>query len=82
MHVGQKQLPITLVLTTPIFERKFYTEFDVFYRLKSKMLATRIHSLPSTFGAVLPQENINEQDTRGFELMLGHANKIGKLVTT
>lgn len=63
-----------------IFNRKFYTEVDVFYRLKSKMLATRAHSLPSTFGASLPEENINKQDTRGFELMLGHANKIGNLI--
>lgn len=63
-----------------IFNRKFYTEFDVFYRLKSKMLATRAQSLPSTFGASLPVENINKQDTRGFELMLGHANKIGNLI--
>ncbi|MGQ8335573.1 TonB-dependent receptor [Sunxiuqinia sp. A32] len=63
-----------------IYNRKFYTEVDVFYRLKSKMLATRIHSLPSTFGAALPQENINKQDTRGFELMLGHANKIGDFI--
>ena len=63
-----------------IFNRKFYTEFDVFYRLKSKMLATRAQSLPSTFGATLPEENINKQDTRGFELMVGHANKIGDLI--
>lgn len=63
-----------------IFNRKFYTEFDVFYRLKSKMLATRAQSLPSTFGASLPEENINKQNTRGFELMLGHANKVGDLI--
>ena len=63
-----------------IYNRKFYAEFDAFYRLKSKMLATRAQSLPSTFGASLPEENINKQDTRGFELMLGHANKIGNLI--
>ena len=63
-----------------IYNRKFYAEFDIFYRLKSKMLATRAQSLPSTFGASLPEENINKQDTRGFELMLGHANKIGNLI--
>lgn len=60
-----------------IYNRKFYTEFDVFYRMKSKMLASRAQSVPSTFGASLPEENINKQDTRGFELMIGHANKVG-----
>lgn len=63
-----------------IFNRKFYTEFDAFYRLKSKMLATRAQSLPSTFGATLPVENINKQDTRGFEVLLGHANKVGNFI--
>ena len=63
-----------------IFNRKFYTEIDAFYRLKSKMLATRAQSLPSTFGATLPVENINKQDTRGFEVLLGHANKVGNFI--
>ena len=63
-----------------MFNRKIYTELDIFYRLKSKMLATRAQSLPSTFGATLPEENINKQDTRGFEIVLGHANKIGSFI--
>lgn len=63
-----------------IYNRKLYTEFDIFYRMKSKMLATRAQSLPSTFGAKLPEENINKQDTRGFELMLGHTNRVGNLI--
>lgn len=63
-----------------MFNRKLYIELDIFYRVKNKMLATRAQSLPSTFGASLPEENINKQDTRGFELSLGHANKIGNII--
>lgn len=34
-------------------------------------MGTRATSLPSTFGASLPPENINSSDDRGFEAMLG-----------
>src|SRR5690606_5201571 len=38
----------------------------------------RSASLPSTFGAVLPTENLNSMSTRGFEISLGHKrNKSG-----
>lgn len=60
------------------FQNKFYGEFDVFYRDRRNILATRILSLPNTFGATLPQENINSQNNRGFELMLGYRNNISR----
>lgn len=63
-----------------MWNRKLYAEVDAFYRLKTKMLTTRALSLPSTFGAILPEENLNKQDTRGFEIMLGHANRIGDFI--
>lgn len=53
-----------------------FVEADVFYRKKEGMLATRLLATPSTFGATLPEENINSQDNRGFELMIGHSNTI------
>jgi hypothetical protein len=40
-------------------------------------MATRVASLPSTFGARLPDENINSYNNRGFEFRLGHKNSIG-----
>ncbi|WP_316804325.1 TonB-dependent receptor [Pedobacter nototheniae] len=52
--------------------------FDVFYRKRTGLLATRVLSLPNTFGASLPQENLNGDNTRGFELELTHKNKIGE----
>lgn len=61
------------------FRSSVYGEFDVFYRLREGILGTRIMSLPSTFGASLPAENINSVDTRGFELLLGYRKTFGDL---
>ncbi|WP_430813817.1 TonB-dependent receptor [Carboxylicivirga sp. RSCT41] len=60
-----------------LMQRKLYGEFDVFYRTRDGIPATRLASLPSTLGAELPQENINSQNNRGFELMLGNASNLG-----
>ncbi|MDR1723390.1 MAG: TonB-dependent receptor [Tannerella sp.] len=49
---------------------------DVFYRKRDGLLAYRSSSLPNTFGASMPQENLNSDDYRGFELALGHSNRI------
>ncbi|GJM64404.1 TonB-dependent receptor [Persicobacter diffluens] len=57
---------------------KFWGEFDAFYRTREGILGQRNLSLPSTIGATLPDENINSQNSRGFELMLGHRNTIGE----
>ena len=51
-------------------------EFDAFYRLRKGILGSRTSTLPNTFGATLPQENINSISDRGFELVLKHRNKI------
>lgn len=53
-------------------------EFDYFVRLRDGLLANRILSLPTTFGATLPQENLNSDKTQGFEISLGHRYHIGK----
>jgi len=55
-----------------------YSEIDVFYRDRENMLATRQESLPLTFGADLPQENINSQNNRGFDILVGHRNISGE----
>ncbi|MDY0104421.1 MAG: TonB-dependent receptor [Lentimicrobium sp.] len=53
-----------------------YGEIDAFYRVRDGIPGTRSASLPSTFGASLPIENINILNDRGFEFMLGHQGKI------
>jgi TonB-linked SusC/RagA family outer membrane protein len=50
---------------------------DVFYRKVTNVAGYRSQSLPSTFGAVLPLENLNSYDNRGFELSLRHEQRIG-----
>lgn len=58
------------------WKSRLYGEIDVFYRERNGMLASRIGSLPNTFGAALPDENINSQNNRGFEFKIGTKGKI------
>lgn len=51
--------------------RVVYGSVEGFYRKRSGILATRAKSLPGTFGAATPLENINSSNDRGFELQLG-----------
>lgn len=50
--------------------------FDYFTRKRTGLLATSESVLPGTVGAELPQENLNSDCTRGFELELRHSNRI------
>jgi TonB-linked SusC/RagA family outer membrane protein len=60
-----------------LWNRKLYGTGEIFYRLREDILGNRNRSVPSSFGANLPTENLNSQDTRGFELSLGTAGRIG-----
>ena len=55
----------------------FTAEFDMFRRDRSGLMARRNFTLPTSFGTELPEENLNSDMTRGFELVLGHNNTIG-----
>jgi len=57
-------------------------EFDYFIRKRDGLLATRQLTLPTTFGQSLPQENLNSDKTHGFEIVVGHRNKIGDFTYT
>ena len=52
-------------------------QVDVFQRDRSGLLGNRLMTLPGTVGSGMPQENLNSDRTKGFELMLTHHNKIG-----
>jgi TonB-linked SusC/RagA family outer membrane protein len=54
-------------------------EFDLFERRRDGLLANRLLTVPTIFGKNLPQENINSDRTRGFEIILGHRNRIGDI---
>ena len=58
---------------------KLYGSIDAFYKKRSGILATRANSLPNTFGASLPYENLNSMNYRGFELQLGYRGKYREL---
>lgn len=49
---------------------------DYFNRDRSGLLATRVGSLPGIVGANLPQENLNSDQTRGFEIELSHTHRV------
>lgn len=61
------------------FNRKLYGTMEAFYRVRNGIPGNRAVSLPSSFGAELPQENLNSIDTRGWEFTLGTSGNIGKM---
>jgi TonB-linked SusC/RagA family outer membrane protein len=54
-------------------------QVDVFQRDRNGLLTTRLLSLPQTVGATLPQENLEGDRSRGFEIVLGQNNTIGQI---
>lgn len=56
--------------------RKLYGEADIFQRDRTGIPGYRSASLPNTFGAKLPQENLNSIRSRGFELRLGTTGSV------
>ncbi|MDR1611051.1 MAG: SusC/RagA family TonB-linked outer membrane protein [Candidatus Symbiothrix sp.] len=58
---------------------KFYAEWDGFYRRHTGMYFTRNLTLPTSFGATLPDENLNSESDRGMEWVLGSKQKINEL---
>jgi TonB-linked SusC/RagA family outer membrane protein len=61
-----------------LFKGKLGGTLEYFTRKNTGILATRISSIPNTFGASFPDENINSDMNLGLELGLNHRGKIGK----
>lgn len=61
-----------------LLKGKIFGNFDVFYRLSEGLVAPNIESVPSTFGANLPQVNLNSTNDHGFEFLIGYNGSIGK----
>lgn len=51
---------------------------DIYKRDRDGLLGRRLQALPNTFGATLPQENLNSDRTMGFEMSIGHRNRVGE----
>ena len=60
-----------------LWQSKLAGHLDVFYRKRSNILTTPVSDIPNTFGASLPQQNLNSMDDRGIELGIRHSNVIG-----
>lgn len=60
-----------------LWKRKLYGETNVFYRLREGIPGRRAASIPSSFGATLPRENLYSKTDRGFDLMLGTYGRSG-----
>ena len=53
--------------------------FDIFRRNREGLLGNRLVVVPGSFGATMPQENLNSDQTSGLELALSHKNRIGDI---
>lgn len=51
--------------------------FDLYRRDRSGLLGTRYLTLPNTFGASLPQENLNADRVEGLDFSISHSSRIG-----
>ena len=56
---------------------KIEIEFDVYQRTSRGALTTRVGAFPNTFGASLPQENLNSSRVRGFDMGVSYNNRWG-----
>lgn len=55
-------------------------QYDYFIRKREGLFTDRLLSLPGTYGAKLPQENLNSDKTMGYEVVLTHRNKVSDFV--
>lgn len=73
----EKSLSYDGGIDASLFNNKLNLSADIFYRHTYDILGSRQKSIPSTFGASLPDENYGVINTHGFELVLGYNNTIG-----
>lgn len=62
-----------------LWNQKLFGTFEVFKRQRDGLLATSITAIPGIIGASLPLENLNSDETFGWELSLGHRGKVSSV---
>lgn len=77
MVTWEKAKKSNIGLDARLFGDLLGLRIDVFNEKRDNILATRNQSVPGTFGAELPVENIAKVNNNGFELELTHKYKIG-----
>jgi TonB-linked SusC/RagA family outer membrane protein len=75
----EKQDNNNLGLEASLWKGMLTAEMDVFYRKTTDILWSRDRSVPETFGRGLPNENYAQMRSSGFEINLGHHNKINEV---
>lgn len=70
---------LNIGLDADMWNGLFGLTFEIFQRNRDGLLATRLSTVPGSFGATMPQQNLNSDRTKGIELELRHKNKIGGL---
>ena len=73
----EKMTIYNLGLDFGLWNDKIYGTAEIFKRDRTGIPGRRVVSLPSTFGANLPLENLNDLEDRGFELSLGTKKTTG-----
>lgn len=63
-------------LDLSLWNSKLELTADLFWRTREGLLGYRTTTLPGYFGATLPQVNLNSDKTAGYEIEIGHKNKI------
>jgi len=61
------------------FNSKLGARLDVFFETRDNILANRNASVPATFAATLPVENIGKIANHGYEAELRYKNQLGEL---
>lgn len=67
---------LNIGLDFDFWNKKLYGSLDAFREWRSNILIER-STIPSLFGGVVPLDSYGKAETKGFEMTLGHMNKIG-----
>jgi TonB-linked SusC/RagA family outer membrane protein len=67
---------LNLGLDFDLFDKKLYGSVDAFKEWRSGILVSR-STIPALFGVTAPTDSYGKAETRGFEVALGHQNKVG-----
>jgi hypothetical protein len=72
----EKSASYNIGIDSKFLNNKMDLKLDLFYRHTYDILGSKIESIPSTFGASLPDENYQVIDAKGFEVELGYSDHI------
>ena len=67
---------LNLGLDFDFFHEKLYGAIDIFKEWRSGILVQRAN-VPALFGVTAPTDSYGKVETKGFEISLGHQNRIG-----